>query len=156
MIDIECIKSELQVLPEFEFQICLQGTSTNNDPFCSIGISDSLTQEKEVTVWLFDNMPYTKKVCEGLKMFRTRIMRMPSKYCYSFHQDYSPRLHIPIITNTKCFFLLGTDNPNITGDEEIKTYPADGNYYYIDTTKYHTAVNASFEDRIHIVGCIDG
>jgi len=40
-------------------------------------------------------------------------------------------------------------------DDEIIRYSADGNYYIMDTTKMHTAVNASFEERIHIVGCID-
>jgi len=31
--------------------------------------------------------------------------------------------------------------------------PADGRYYEIDTTQKHTALNGSWEDRIHIVGC---
>ena len=37
-------------------------------------------------------------------------------------------------------------------EKEVKHYPADGNWYEIDTTKKHTAVNASWEDRIHLVG----
>ena len=32
--------------------------------------------------------------------------------------------------------------------------PADGKHYVVDTTKPHTAVNASREKRVHIVGCI--
>ena len=37
-------------------------------------------------------------------------------------------------------------------DDVITRYPADGNWYIIDTNKKHTAVNASWEDRIHIIG----
>jgi len=39
-------------------------------------------------------------------------------------------------------------------DDQLHRLPADGSIYIIDTTKNHTAVNASREDRIHIVGCI--
>ena len=53
------------------------------------------------------------------------------------------RFHIPLITNDNCFFVV---------DDKIVRYPADGNYYIVDTTKKHTAVNASWEDRIHLIG----
>ena len=32
--------------------------------------------------------------------------------------------------------------------------PADGNAHIVDTTKMHTALNASKQDRIHIVGAL--
>jgi len=70
-------------------------------------------------------------------------MNLKSKTCYTYHQDYGKRFHIPIITNDSCFFVI---------DDKIKRYPADGNYYIIDTTKKHTAVNASWKDRIHLIG----
>ena len=38
--------------------------------------------------------------------------------------------------------------------KEIIYLPADGNYYEIDTTQEHTALNGSRKDRIHIVGCV--
>ena len=34
----------------------------------------------------------------------------------------------------------------------LNTCPANGNHYIADTTKPHTFVNASREERIHIVG----
>jgi hypothetical protein len=39
-------------------------------------------------------------------------------------------------------------------DDEVHRYPADGNSYLLDTTKPHTAINGSYEDRYHIVGCV--
>ena len=79
-------------------------------------------------------------------MYRTRVMNMGPKSCYSYHQYPTPRMHIPLITNEKCFFVL---------DDEVVRLPADGQSYFIDTRKMHTFVNASFENRIHIVGCVD-
>ena len=80
-------------------------------------------------------------------MFRTRIMRLRPYQCYSYHIDPSPRIHIPLITNENCFMII---------DDMLYRYPADGNYYLADTTKIHTFVNASLEDRIHIVGGVMG
>ena len=48
------------------------------------------------------------------------------------HYDQVKRLHIPIVTNEYCFFVI---------EDKIVRYPADGNYYIIDTTKHHTAIN---------------
>ena len=90
-------------------------------------------------------MTYTNQVLKDLNVYRARVMRMPSKTCYSYHQDYTRRLHIPLITNENCFFVI---------DDEVIRYPADGNYYVADTRKFHTFVNASWEERIHIVDCI--
>jgi len=69
---------------------------------------------------------------------------MGGKTCYTYHQDPTKRIHIPLITNENCFMVI---------EDEIYRYPAEGDYYLVDTTKRHTFVNASFEERIHIVGC---
>ena len=39
-------------------------------------------------------------------------------------------------------------------DDMVYRYPADGRHHLIDTTKMHTAINASTEERIHLVGCV--
>ena len=78
-------------------------------------------------------------------MYRARVMNLKSKTCYTYHKDISKRIHIPIETNKDCFIII---------NKEVKHYPADGNYYVVDTTQYHTALNASMLDRIHIVGAI--
>jgi len=73
-------------------------------------------------------------------------MNMKPTTCYSYHWDPTKRMHIPLLTNENNFFVI---------DDEISRYPADGSYYLIDTTKKHTFVNASFENRLHIVGCVN-
>lgn len=144
--DIERILLELELLPEYDTQISLQTIKGETDYNYGTGRLDNLEhKEKDFIVPLFD-MPYTNSIIKDLGMYRTRVMRMHSKTCYSYHQDPTQRIHIPLITNDKCFMII---------DDEIIRYSADGNYYIMDTTKMHTAVNASFEERIHIVGCID-
>lgn len=147
-IDIEKIKSELKLLPKFDEQICLQGTKDNLDPFWGVGRWLEKHQmgykETDFNNFIFD-LPYTNSIIDELKMYRTRVMNLKSKTCYTYHKDISKRIHIPIETNKNCFIII---------NKEVKHYPADGNYYVVDTTQYHTALNASMLDRIHIVGVI--
>lgn len=147
-IDIEKIKSELKLLPKFDEQICLQGTKDNLDPFWGVGrwLEKHQMEYKETdfNTFIF-NLPYINSILSDLKMYRTRVMNLKSKTCYTYHKDLSKRIHIPIETNENCFIII---------NKEVKHYPADGNYYIVDTTQYHTALNASKKDRIHIVGVI--
>jgi len=147
-LDIEKIKSELKLLPKFDEQICLQGTKDNLDPFWGVGKWNEKYEmgykETDFSTFIFD-LPYINSILSDLKMYRTRVMNLKPKTCYTYHKDLSKRIHIPIETNKDCFVIL---------DKEVKHYPADGNYYVVDTTKYHTAVNASIQYRIHIVGVI--
>ena len=54
------------------------------------------------------------------------------------------KIHLAIVTNEWSF---------MTDDKwRLRHVPADGYPYYFDTTKPHTAINSSKEDRIHIVG----
>ena len=39
-------------------------------------------------------------------------------------------------------------------DEQGQVVEADGGVYYVDTTKYHTALNGGNEPRIHLVATI--
>lgn len=75
---------------------------------------------------------------------RVRLMLLKPKTCLSWHTDTSKRLHYPIKTQKGCFM-------NVNG--ELNEMLQD-NWYLIDTTVEHTAVNASKEDRIHLVACI--
>jgi hypothetical protein len=143
MYDLNKIKNELKILPKWGDQICLQGTETIKDPFAGIGSARNLQErEREFVYPLFD-IPYINSIIKEHELHRVRLMRLKSKTCYSYHQDQNKRFHIPIISNDDCFFVI---------EEEIKRYPADGNWYLIDTTKKHTAINASWEDRIHLIG----
>ena len=52
------------------------------------------------------------------------------------------RLHIPIITNEKCFFDYENERHHLD---------ADGSIYIIDVSKKHRAVNLSNESRYHLI-----
>jgi len=147
-LDIEKIKNELKLLPMFDEQICLQGTKDNLDPFWGIGKWNEKYEmgykETDFNTFIFD-LPYINSILLDLKMYRTRVMNLKSKTCYTYHRDITKRIHIPIETNKDCFMIV---------NKEVKHYPADGNYYIVDTTQYHTALNASNQDRVHLVGVI--
>lgn len=74
-----------------------------------------------------------------LKIFKSRPMT-----CLSWHTDFIPRIHYPIKTQEGCFMVI---------DDEIKHLEQD-KWYMTNTEKYHTAFNASRENRIHLVGVI--
>ena len=149
MLDIQKILNELKLLPEYNKQIMLQGVNSKADHSYGTGRLDDIDNsvkewEQDFKEFLFPELEYVNFILKKLNMTRTRVMKMAPKTCYSYHQDPSKRVHIPLITNEKCFFVVA---------DEVIRLPADGNYYVLDTTKLHTFVNASFEDRIHIVGC---
>jgi len=143
MIDIERILLELEMLPEYNDQIMLQTYEGNEDPFDGTGALPALVRSETVyNLPLFD-LPYTNSIISDLGMFRTRVMLIRPYQCYSYHRDATPRIHIPLITDEKCMLIV---------DDKVIRLPADGNHYKIDTTLYHTALNGSNIERIHIVG----
>ena len=75
---------------------------------------------------------------------RVRIMKSAPKTCLSWHQDSSQRIHYPIKTQTGCFMVI---------DGQTKHLPAD-TWWLTDTTKFHTAFNASLASRIHLVAVV--
>jgi hypothetical protein len=77
-------------------------------------------------------------------VYRARIMLAKEKGCYSIHQDYSPRLHLPLVTNKQCNFLL-------TDPLQMFHLPADGKTTWVDTRRPHTFMNGSTEKRLHLV-----
>lgn len=80
---------------------------------------------------------------EGVKIGRVRLMQLDPKSCYSYHRDPEEfRYHIPLVTNPKCFFV---------NDMIIEQMPEIGRLYRFRTNDYHTAVNASFEHRVHML-----
>ena len=135
-------------------QIMLQGKKGQTpdqedfDPYLGIQGGKWLAEngyiEWEFRNPIWDYLEYTNKIISELKIHRTRLIRLDSQFCYTYHKDFSQRIHIPLITNPNVFFIV---------DDELHRYPADGSSYLINTTKYHTAVNASKRDRWHIVGC---
>ncbi len=83
----------------------------------------------------------------NLNIYRLRWMKLIGKSCYSFHGDWSKRLHIPIVTSPKSYILF--QNPlELTQLES-------NNAYIVDTTRIHTAMNTGDEPRVHLIACID-
>ena len=80
----------------------------------------------------------------AVPIYRARIMLAREKGCYSIHQDYSPRLHLPLITNKHCNFLF-------SDPLQMFHLPADGTTTWIDTRRPHTFMNGSMEKRLHLV-----
>lgn len=90
---------------------------------------------------------YISTIIDQYNGFRTRIMMLSSRKCYSVHYDLTPRIHIPIVTNQDCWMIWPYENScNILEK---------GNIYWTDTTKYHTFINGGLTERIHLVLCVN-
>ena len=155
-IDLDKILEELTCLPDYGTQICLQGVEGSDDPFLGTGVGGEKNSwerkqqhdyhTRDFKFPLFDDMPYINGLMSVFGMTHTRVMILKPKTCYSYHQDRSKRIHIPVYTNYDAWLII---------DKNVLHTPANGNYYIVDTTKMHTAVNASQrEDRMHILGNI--
>lgn len=132
MLDICRLLSELDSLPKTE-QVVLQSSDVEHNKWWE--------HEEDYTKPIYD-IPYINSLMERHGMLRSRVMRMKKKYCYFRHTDRFARVHIPLVTNKDNFFVL---------DDKVYYLPI-GEVYLTDTTLYHTFVNASQEERIHIVG----
>lgn len=145
------IKQEvLEIIKEVGFKsnqiICQSLKETPDDWYTGIGRVDSLEDQRE------EEYSYINSALKGTKLesliqqyncFRTRIMLLPFRQCYSIHADPTPRLHLPIITNSQCWMIWPIHN------QCFRMLP--GDLYYADTTLTHTFINGSEQDRIHIV-----
>jgi hypothetical protein len=70
--------------------------------------------------------------------------------CYPMHTDaLETRYHLPVVTNKNAFFMiekgLGTE------DYEIWNMPEAGKVYVFNPSTMHTAINAGYEDRVHLL-----
>lgn len=92
----------------------------------------------------FNNTPF-QKIIEKYDLKRTRLLWLKPQTCYTLHMDFTPRVHIPLITNDKCLFLLEDSKP---------IHLPVGGVYWVDTRKMHSAVNCSKEWRLHLVGAV--
>jgi hypothetical protein len=78
---------------------------------------------------------------------KTRLMWVYPFACYSMHGDATPRIHIPLITNLKCYFVF--KKSGLVEHLEI------GASYWVDTRYLHTFINCSEHKRLHLVGVVD-
>jgi hypothetical protein len=76
---------------------------------------------------------------------RIRIMKIDPKQCMSWHADSSKRIH---------YVLSTSQGANLVVENEVKFLEL-YSWYLVDTTKHHTAFNASMSSRIHLVAVIN-
>ncbi len=79
------------------------------------------------------------------RLGRVRVLKLNPRTSLSYHRDPENRLHIPIITNPGALMIV---------DSEAHHMRADGTVYYMQTKRYHTALNGGSEPRIHLVATI--
>lgn len=82
-----------------------------------------------------------------LSPHRARIICLTAGQACSWHKDvseeiYCVRLHVPIFTNSGCFF----ETP-----DEREHLAADGSAYFIYVNREHRVVNHGTTDRFHLV-----
>jgi hypothetical protein len=97
------------------------------------------------TGYLFDLLQRIDAM--GFNPRRARILRLGPRSESSWHVDgqpnvYSVRLHIPIVTNPKCFFNYVDESVHMA---------ADGNAFLVKVNQLHMIQNRSDEDRYHFV-----
>ena len=105
------------------------------------GVNNGWDQELLINP-LFKDTPFEYYI-KKYKLRRTRLMWIKPLACYSMHRDYTPRLHIPLITNPNCYFVFK--------EKGLFNMPA-GHAYWVDTTKEHSAMNCSNQWRLHLIG----
>jgi len=89
-----------------------------------------------------------EEIIAKYKLLRSRLMWVNPFSCYSIHIDRTPRVHVPLITNPSCYFIL---NPK--SDPVIRHLPTDS-VYWVDTRRPHTFINCSDKPRLHLVGVV--
>ena len=85
------------------------------------------------------------RIIENYKLYRTRFMIMKPKSCYTLHNDFDFRIHIPLITNSSAMFVFLKE-----GLFHLEV----GKVYKVDTRKIHSFANFGLTDRLHLVGCV--
>jgi len=141
---------------------CISLTHPENEQVDPRGIFWTMNEDyKEIQVERFVNEEayrvfepllmntYFKNIYDTLsehyKLGRVRILKLDSRTSLSYHRDPEARLHVPIITNPGALMIV---------ENSAYHMKATGGVYYVDTTRYHTALNGGNEARIHLVATI--
>lgn len=89
------------------------------------------------------------KVSLGFGTSKVRFSKLFKGIIIPWHIDYNceniTRVHLPIITNTKCFYFYKHDGKIVPGKFEV------GKFYALNTTYEHCVKNNGEEDRIHLI-----
>ena len=138
MYALKRIQAEIESLPDFDKQLLLQSNQENSEDrnpnvSCTGNIVQSTKKELDnklaaevqdiyYTHPIF-NIPYINSIMEELKLSKTRLMVLEQRECYTWHRDFYPRIHIPIITDDeKCFMVVQSKfDPNDNGETKLST-----------------------------------
>jgi hypothetical protein len=148
----EEVKHILQTVDNTQDQIICQTTEEGIiDWHTGIGNLRTLKEKKEKSYKFINPLlkgTELEKFILTHNAFRTRIMIMHPRKCYSIHNDWSLRIHLPIITNEQCWMIW---------PKKSECYQlTEGNVYWTDTREYHTFINGSQDHtRVHLVLCVD-
>jgi hypothetical protein len=129
-------------------QIMCQTLNDNTDDFLTgAGRIDELDhQDEDLYKYVQPKLKgsYIEELILKHNAFRTRILKLGPRACYSIHPDPTPRIHIPIVTNEQCWMIWPYHSTCLNFKE--------GNCYWVDTRKPHTYINGDKElVRIHLV-----
>jgi hypothetical protein len=88
---------------------------------------------------------------KSLNPRRARIIRLSHGQSSSWHRDAPDnvpliRLHVPIVTNSGCFFATEHGRAHL---------PADGSSYFLRVNRMHCVTNEGKSDRFHVVIDVD-
>lgn len=115
-----------------------------------------IKQQSEFVEWcsFMQTLPHLRQLCDRvskyiddnyqMKLGRVRLLTLNQKTNLRYHTDHdsSIRLHVPLITNRRIFFVI---------DDIVERMPDVGALYRLEVQKEHTVVNASHQDRVHLV-----
>lgn len=146
MYDIEKIKHEIKDIPWTKSWQYLQ--LPKNIDHHEVG---DLDRPLPGLIGIFREVVKTggelERFINDYNLVKTRAIKLSPRVCYPMHKDGTKRVHLVIDTDPNCFFVE---------DYKLIHMKADGIPVDVDTTKMHTAFNASHDkERIHIVGCYD-
>jgi hypothetical protein len=118
----------------------------NEDPWTS-AVGRSSGEELSYT----NLNPYFKdtvfeEIITRFNLTRTRLMWVDPYACYSIHQDETPRVHIPLITNPNCYFVFRSGKLIHLHKKLV---------WWVDTRELHTFMNCSDQPRLHLVGVVE-
>lgn len=116
----------------------------NRDPWLSAtGRTDIRSKYFFLTNPFFKDSVF-EYIIKKYNLIRTRLLWLSPQSCYTMHFDDSPRIHIPLITNQDSFLIFR---------DGIVEHLQIGKVYWVDTRKFHTAINGGESPRLHLVGC---
>jgi hypothetical protein len=152
--NFELLKSEVLALVSDKLteqnQISLQThTEDTDDWYSGIGTATKFKDTYEIDYKFIQPSlkgSVIEQVINKYGAFRSRIMNLRPRACYSVHADFSYRIHIPIVTNPQAWMVWPIA-------QEMHQFE-EGNVYWTNTQAKHSAFNGSLDNRIHIVMCV--